>query len=281
MQFDLIRLILVSRAQTSLFERRSDSGDTLSREQWLRDKFSSTIEFTHARNEFHYIPDLTSSRELIAGHIGRQFKSVENLSPDEGFKEVERSPWRASSIFIDPKHHEDGQKLGFEVKDHVGGGLPIIKSLAKHINQEIDEPYVIEANAIVDPETFWDFEKTYRGQIVSITFDLVAPNMFGIRDEMDKEMDRFKQEEKARNVSLTLRNPEGLRLNEKRVHETVNYATEGGGSITAKTKRRGKTFNSNRNGKRIGVDIPENIDKDTVSSIIDFVKAAVFGAKHE
>ncbi len=117
MQFDLIRLVLISRAQTSLFERRAESGEPLTREAWLRQIFSKTIEFKHAKNDFHYIPDIEAdkSTDLLVGRIGRQFKAVENLSPDEGFIEVERAPWRASSVFIDPKHHDDGQKLGFEV----------------------------------------------------------------------------------------------------------------------------------------------------------------------
>jgi hypothetical protein len=281
MQFDLIRLVLISRAQTSLFELKDQSGETLSREAWLRGKFSKKIEFKHVKNEFHYIPDSDASRPrgLVVGYIGRQFKAKENLPPGDGFKEVERTPWRASSIFIDPTPHADGQKLCFEVKDHVGSGLSIIKSLAKHINSNTDEPYIIEANAIVDPQTFWDFENKHKGRITSITFDLVAPNMFGIRDEMDEEMKQFRENEKARNVSITLKNPDGLRLDEKRVKEGVKYATEGGGSIVARTKRKGPTFNSNKNARREDVEIDEHVDKNIITNIVDAVKLAIFGAK--
>ncbi|MDP3555606.1 hypothetical protein [Methylocystis sp.] len=283
MQFDLIRLVLVSRAQTSLFEQRSESGRALSREEWLREKFSKTIEFPHAKNEFHYIPDIDASKisDLIVGQIGRQFKAVENLPPEEGFKEVERTPWRASSVFIDPRHHADGQKLGFEVKDHIGGSLPIIKSLAKYMNINPDEPYIIEANAIVDPKTFWEFEKANRGRITSITFDLVAPNMFGIRDEMDDELRKFRENEKARNITITLKNPDGLKLNDSRVEVSVNYATEGGGAIIARTKRKGVTFSSNKNAKKETVDIPEEIDRNKITNIVEFVKSSIFGANRE
>lgn len=281
MQFDLIRLVLVSRSQTSLFEERSESGETLTREEWLRRRFGTEIAFNHRTHEFHYIPDYALSRptKLIIGQIGRQFKAKENLSPEEGFKEVEREPWRASNIIIDPKQHADGQKLAFEVKDHVGSGLSIIQSLCNQINTNHNEPYIIEANAITDPKTFWDFESTNRGSITTVTFDLVAPNMFGIRDDMDKEMAEFRDNEKARNVSITLKNPDGLKLDEARVKQAVSFATEGGGRIKARAKD--KIFDSNKNVKRIHVGGPNEVDNNSISSTISSVITAIFGDKDE
>lgn len=45
MIFDLIRFVLVSRAQTSLFDARSDDGSVLSRDLWLRAVFTNKIDF--------------------------------------------------------------------------------------------------------------------------------------------------------------------------------------------------------------------------------------------
>jgi hypothetical protein len=111
MQFDLIRLVLVSRAQTSLFMKRSETGELMTREHWLREIFSKEMKFSHRGHEYHYIPEPidanpTASR-FLAGRIGRQFKTVENEPPEAGFQETIREPWQASTILIDPSHHPD------------------------------------------------------------------------------------------------------------------------------------------------------------------------------
>ena len=279
MQFDLIRLMLVSRAQTSLLEEKDELGKSLSREEWLRKIFSRQIEFKRGKNDYYFIQSATddATPNIISGQICRQFSVKENLPPERGLTEIERLPWRATNVFIDPTHHADGQKLAFQEKDHFDSAVAIIKDLTKQINSNHHEPYIIEANAIVDPTTFWDFEKENRGKIVSITFEFVAPNMFGIRDEIDKEMSEFKEKEKARTVSLTLKNSDGLRLDDERVVESVNHATDGGGSITARTKGSRKSFNSNKNAKKETIDDDNIVDKNSISSILHAAVDIIFG----
>jgi hypothetical protein len=78
--------------------------------------------------------------------------------------------------------------------------------------------------------------------------------MFGIRDEFDKEMAGFRDNEKARRVTIGLHNEDGLKLDDDRVRQTVQYATEGGGTIKAKTKKRRRSFNSNNKGIRVQIE---------------------------
>lgn len=124
--------------------------------------------------------------QFIAGRIGRQIRTIENEPPEKGFGETIREPWQASILIIDPSNHPDGQKLAFEVRSQIGRPVSIVKSLVESINSTHDHPYVIEANSIIDANTFWDFELHYRGKITAITFELIAPNMFGIRDDLTK-----------------------------------------------------------------------------------------------
>lgn len=159
--------------------------------------------------------------------------------------------------------------------------MSIIKSLSDSINSEPDHPYVIEANSIIDPNTFWDFESRNRGKIIAITFELIAPNMFGIRDDLTKELTEFRDKEKARKVEISLFNEDGLKLDENRVRETVQYAVEGGGEIKARTKNR-RTFDSAKRGQKVSVDIPkEEIETDSISTLIDKVITAIFGVKDD
>jgi len=280
MQYDLIRLVLVSREQTSLFERRDHTGEPLSRERWLRHIFAAEITFWHRATEFHYVPHPDLSGAFIVGQIGRQSRIIENEPPESGFRETVREPWHAANVIIDPTHHLDGQKIAFETKAHVGQALSIIKSLSNTINERPDEPYVIEANAIVNPETFWEFERENRGDITSITFDLIAPNMFGIRDDMAREMAGFRDNEKARKVSISLQNEDGLKLDDDRVRQSVQYAVDGGGEIKAKTKKR-KRFSSSTNGKRIPVDVPKEVEFQSLSATIALSVSRLFGGDHD
>ena len=125
---------------------------------------------------YHY-RSLTSRH--VVGRIGRPVHIVENDPPEAGLTEVERDAWKAEAVIIDPTSHPDGQKAAVEEK--VGNPTSVFKSLARSINESGREPYLIEANPIVDPSTFWEFESENRGQITSISFDLFPPNMFGLR----------------------------------------------------------------------------------------------------
>ncbi len=73
---------------------------------------------------------------------------VENAPPESGFEEVIHPSCVASTISFD-----DGQKLAFEVNKAVGAPLAIARSLANHINTSAREPFFIELNPTVDPQS--------------------------------------------------------------------------------------------------------------------------------
>ncbi len=246
MRFDLIRLVLVDRPKDLFAEPQPD------REQWLREVFGKRIVFQHRKTEMHYVPSTTAHPTLVVGRIGKPTHIDENEPPEAGMGEIERESWRAAAVVIDPVKHEDGQKAA--VQDRVGRPTAIFKSLVRHINEASYNPYVIEANPIVDPETFWQFEVQNRGQITSISFDLFPPNMFGIRNELDKEMKELHGIEKVHEATLQLKNPEGLNLETERVRQTVGYTLEGGGNIRARTKTK-KSYNSKNRTKRVLIEV--------------------------
>jgi hypothetical protein len=249
MRYDLIRLILLVK------DRELFSPPNIpSRETWLRKMFSVEIVFDHYGNEFHYVPEPEASdARLIVGRIGRARPVTENDPPEAGLREVERESWIAAGIIIDPSTHTDGQKAAIEDNARVGNPASIFKSLVRRINDRGNEPYIIEANPIVDPDTFWEFERQNRGEITSVSFDLYAPNMFGLRNELDKELRELRDNEKVREAKLTLENKDGLDLQTERVRQTVDYTLEGGGNIRTRTKRK-KRYNSKQRTKMVVVE---------------------------
>jgi hypothetical protein len=262
MRYDLMRLILLLR-DTDLFSPPS----LLSREEWLRRVFGEEVVFDHYGSEFHYVPEVDAPARFIVGRIGRARPVVENEPPEEGMHEIERESWIAAGIIIDPTTHDDGQKVAIEDNPRVGRPASIFRSLVKRINQMPEQPYIIEPSPIVDPETFWEFERANRGEVTSITFDLFAPNMFGLRNEFDKELRELRDHEKAREVKLSLENKDGLQLETERVRATVDFTLERGGSIRARTKRK-RRYNSKNKTRKITVE-------EATGSLLDRMGAAI------
>jgi hypothetical protein len=265
----LIRLVLLRREQGEIFTEWE--GRLPTREEWLRLIFSRRIDFIHRKVPFYYVPEETDSPEYLAGRIGRQRVSRENEPPEAGLGDTARQQWKAIRLVIDPRHHDDGQKVAVEASHEIGRPAAVMRSLASTLNTQIPpEPYAMEATGIVDPATFWRFVEENEGDIVTVTFEMFAPNMFGIRSNLDQEMRDLKANEKAQRVEITLENEEGLHLNTDRTRQTAEYTAEGGGNITAATKS-GRTFSSKNKAKSFHVVADEVLSsaKDVLRTIWD------------
>jgi len=277
MLFELFHLSLAERQD--LFVRRQGGGASYDRESWLRELLSARIEFIHRTEHFCYVPvDAPKHIEepLIFGRIGRQVLSDENAPPDEGFEDVVRDAWKASVLIIDPRKHSDGQKAAFQCRPGVGSPFSILKSFLMHVSTAIeDAPFFIEAKHITDPSGFWDFVRQHDGEITSITLEFVAPNMFGIGDDYDKEWEELKANEKALRVKNQIESEYGLNPCTPRVEKAVEYASKGGGEISAKT-RSGKKFNSKSKVKKISVPHKANGKKRTMGDLIRDAVDAIF-----
>jgi hypothetical protein len=268
-QFVLMRFLMLPRA---------GQAPPIIREAWLRGIFSKEIVFNSRGVEFHYVPvdPLEEYPEFIVGRLGRRIIAAENEPPESKFAETEHEGWRAALVLIDPRSHDDGQKAAVEHLPEVGRPLGIVGSLCEGINTRVrSEPYYIEANAIADTVTFWDFEKEHRDNIVDIIFTLHVPNMFGIRDDLDKELQELRDNEKVRLAKIELKNEDGLNLNTDRVSNTVSHTLDGGGALTARTKD-GQRYNSRHliTRKTIEVELPSDAEP---PSFVERVRRAILG----
>jgi hypothetical protein len=273
----MVRLSLVQRPQTDVFERRQPDGALYTREAWLRVIFGQKIQFQHRQEIFYYTPDPEQAESgTVIGRIGREVTVNENESPDDNLAPKERRTWRGALVLIDPAHHDDGQKAAIEHLSTVGKPVSVFESLAARINAGGGEPFVLEANAIVPSEAFWDFVRQNEGEITSVQFEFVAPNMFGEADDYDREMRDMQRHEKAQKAKLKIESKDGLNLNTKRIEQAADYTIKGAGSITARTKK-GRGYNSKDKAKRIAIP-NKDIDSSSTSGLIAQIVKRVFGS---
>jgi hypothetical protein len=274
MQFEMMRLSLVQRPQRDAFERSMPGGAPFTREDWLRDVFSREIDFQHQGKTFHYSPQSALvGAPAIVGRIGRQVAIPDNEGPDGHLAPKEHKTWRAAIVLIDPTHHDDGQKGAVEHLSVVGRPVPIFESLAARVSGA-DEPFVLEVNAIVPSESFWNFVKANEGQITWVQFEFVAPNMFGEADDYDSEMRDMQKQEGAQKAKLTLESKDGLNLNTRRVRQAADYTNKGAGSTAARTSK-GKKYNSKEKAKRISIP-NKDIDPSATEGLSDRIFRHIF-----
>jgi hypothetical protein len=263
MRFEMIRLVLIQKQ--NLF------ADNLTREDWLRISLSESFVFLHRRKSFHYVPvetddPLIDGIPILMGRVGKQKIVKENEPPEAGLEVVTRESWAAAHIYIDPRHHEDGQKIAMEPSE-LGDGLGIVRSMMSHISRRYDAAYEAKANPIGHIRDLLSFIENHPQDISFIQFDLNVPNMFGDRTNIDSEMRHARERYKAKRARITLASDAGMRLDDERIREIGAYALEGGGEIKAKSVN-GSSFDSSKTIETVIVPTPEDADERTILSII-------------
>lgn len=265
-KFELFRLSLVARPQRDFI---SDGlGKDISKEQYIRKVFSMNHIVQNRGIEFYYVSfkEKLVDPRFLGGRIGRQFSNIEYTPPELGLDEALHKGWKALTILIDPTHHDDGQKVAIEVNKSVGSSYTILSALIEKINSYSGAIYSINCHPIIDASTFWTFANENKGQITSLSFEFAVPNMFGGHDSIQKELRKFRDEEKAQDVSIKLKSSDGINTNTEKVKESVEYVEKGGGDIVAKTKSR-RVYNSKKKVKITQITIDDS-ESDIVPRIL-------------
>ncbi len=249
-RFQLFRL--------SLTPRRPDDLLTILappplREDHLRQVFGREQQFQHRGNPFVYLPVADGPKPFIVGQIGRPFLREENLPPEHGFAVAQREAWRAAVLALDPRTHPDGQKVSFSRDTLIGEPPAVLRAFVKHLNEDEEAPYHIEIEPIFNTQTFWAFAEEHKGQVTSLRFEFVTPNMFGTTENIDEALRSIRQEERAELVDVKFRSQDGLNTDTERIRESVEYAGRGTGKILAFAKG-GRVYNSRKQAERVTID---------------------------
>ena len=206
--------------------------------------------FEHYKKTFTYLPKKMGDGSTLYALVAREGFIRENKPPAEGLDDNSHMGWLACAVLIDPTDHKDGQKIAFQVDKTVGTPDALVGALVHKINaSNPGSTYYIEIEPIIDTTPFWDFVAENNGEITSVTFELVAPNgIFAAGTDTADEMRRFREVMKARKVTSTFLNEDGLDIYAEPFKEATVYASRAGGKIRAKAKS-GKKFSSTRKPK--------------------------------
>ncbi len=238
MLFELFRLSLLGRQRTLFDQPDPLTAAPNPREAFLRAVLAERIEFRHRNQAFHYVPDPELQREsgLIVGRVGRRRTSKEHEPPDSGLKETERDVWHACLLVIDPTAHGDGQKVAIERDISVATPAAVLSSFLGALNRRSPPLfYVVEFQPIAQAETFWVFVE-HHPEITMISFELIAPNMFGIHDDWDADRRDLKLQENADKTKLQLESKDGLNVRTPRIRKGVEQAGKGTGRVKARAR---------------------------------------------
>jgi len=243
--FELFHLSLLEKGQIGLFEVNPRQ----SREQWLRTAFSERFSFPHRTVECHWVPAETD-HGFIAGNVVRSHPRRHHTPPEEGALEVVSEEWQGAMVVIDPAHHDDGQKLSFERDATLGKPRSVLQSMLAYVNAIPDAPYVIEPKPIFNEDQFWDWAAAHEYRLHRIAFEFIAPNMFGSKNSFDEDMRELGGAgvSKVKMVMDEGQRDEGIDAKNEQIKNGVDYAAQGGGSITA-TAKNGDKFTSTNNTK--------------------------------
>jgi hypothetical protein len=173
-RFQLFRLSLTPR-DPDVFTLDYDPPP---REAYLQTLFTHDHEFEHRGNPFVYVPAPQQPTPFLLGQIGRPVVREENLPPDQGFAIAHREAWRAAVLALDPRQHDDGQKISFSRDDVLGVPFTVLRSFVKRLNQN-DEfaPYHTEVEPIFNPTSFLEFANEHKDQVTLVKFEFVTPKL--------------------------------------------------------------------------------------------------------
>lgn len=262
MKYQYLRIFLTEvERQPDLFEEETVR---LSRSDYLKAVFTRRIDFMHRKRPFVFIPIGQQEAEggiICLGRVGREVAELVNRPPEENFADYEATSWRAANLLVDTRSDPTGQKVAHQYRTDVGKGLPIMNSLAEHVNIENrDSGWDIEVNSMTTKEGFWDKVKEYKGELTEVEFEFVTPNVLQIKNKLNKELKQANINENAKKVSVSYKNKDGnLRLDTQEVKDAHEVISEGGGKAKLKSGKK-SIYDSSKDEKVKLVDEDEPLN---------------------
>jgi hypothetical protein len=204
------------------------------REQWLRHALGESFDFLGwGGRELVWVPKRVNDG-LIFGLIQGKAPFSHHESPNAGGGEIVSEMWQGAYLFLDPTHHDDGQKLALE-NDVMGKPRALAKALFDHLNDREDAPYSTIPELIFDENDFWRFSEANNNILKYIKFRFVVPNMWGPQHDLDKDLKETGTETGAENVDVSFSAKNGVTTRNAKVQNAVEYTQRGAGDIKAES----------------------------------------------
>lgn len=175
-----------------------------------------------------------------------------------------------------------GQRIAFELKSNVfETPYEQLKGFADAVNSELMMlGYAIAINPITHVQEFWDIVKDNQGKLKKLSLSFNAPNLFGIKDDLNSELKDAQNVFGITKTNFELENADGkLKVPEdsELLIQGVEYITRGGGEFSIKLKGKGKrTISSKKNIETKTFDFEDIEIKTTEPELLKMILNRIF-----
>jgi hypothetical protein len=103
---------------------------------------------------------------------------------------------------------------------------------------------------LTEEKEFWEVVNLYQGKIEELTFDLTAPNVLNLKNNLNEDLREAKKEFAMTATTISIKNNLGglvIPKNNPFINQGLEYTKKGGGETRLRIKGRKKVYSSNDN----------------------------------
>lgn len=259
MKLEMYRLSLSERDQPKM---RVDSKglylapDMPTRFDFLARAFGHPFSYSpRADMRMKYMP-LESDQGIIAAIVAKLTFREGRHDETDPLALVESPDWEVCHIFLNL--NDDEQIIAFDRSTALQSSTAkILEGLVKHLNEQDNALYKIDAFPVHSENEFWESVSEYDGKITSLRFDFVVPNPPDTTSPTKDALKELRRQVNARRHTEIIRNEEGLDLQNDYVRDREEYASSGNGETLVRDGN--QTVYNSRERVKV-VEFPEEFD---------------------
>lgn len=266
MNYQLFRYILTP-TQVSLLS--NPQLNSLSKHDIMLKMMSEKFDFKNRASSFAYRMRKKLNDNLLIANIGKKAIVEHDLKVNDKFESKDEEEWPFVNLAMNLDDRIQIFALEVNQSKIVNSPLFVLQSFAKSINEKLKEfGWTIFFEPIIDEHKFWEIVGKYHGKIKSIKFTYYVPNLFGVHDKLNEELDSLKTDYSAQKVEAEISNEEGNLFVPKSafIEESVEHVRKGSGKYSFSIKGLKRRIRSESEFKHVEIDSVrlESSDKETV-----------------
>jgi hypothetical protein len=256
--FDLFRFQILPRTrnqQASLFDEVHSLDELIRRKNEFFGQILQHFPQLSFRGEEIVQKIIFQSEEWLVGQLGTHKELVRGNSNLES-EVIDDWPKITFLINNDPQI----QTIAISTNRRAFSSTSVVASLLQSNLQRLLDRYhlVLHVEAQFNKIDFWKIIRQHQGQILSVRFQCVTPNMSSITDDLEIDLKQLAKDTNAQKTEIELKNAEGtvLEINQKNpiINSLVEYAAKGGGDISIRAKNIKKRIHTSTTLREIEID---------------------------
>lgn len=243
MRFQIFRYYLTPSNQKSLF---SENQEFKNKETSIVELLKEKIDFESAQSQYAYRFESLEKDHFVFAKIGKQMEKIHSLKVKDAFVEKKEEEWPHRHVIFDTR--KDSHLVAFELykQNEFSSPFFVLNKFSEQLNKKLpDFGWHVEFEPVIDENIFWEVVKKNTGEIKKLKFTYHVPNLFGINNNLESELEGAKQFFTAQKVEASVINEEGnlsIPKNEF-VESSISHISHGGGKYEITLKNRDKITN--------------------------------------